>query len=107
MEKINPTRFVELGYLLAIVSSGAIFASLVFGLIGWNLLANIVWLALISSGVGLFLTIAGRNDFERGGGVPEGLKIKSRVGFRINIGVLAIMIFILVFYILFALRLFG
>lgn len=104
MENSNAVRFIEIGYILAIVSSSIIFLSLLFGLLGLNFLANIVWLALITAGVGLFLSILGRNEFNSRGGVPEDLAVKSRVGFRINLGILAIMLFIVIFYIIFALR---
>ncbi len=104
MEKSNAVRFIETGYILAIVSSSIIFLSLLFGLLGLDFLASIVWLALITAGVGFVLSLLGRNEYTSRGGVPADLAVKSRVGFRINLGILAIMLFIVIFYIIFALR---
>ncbi len=104
MERPDSATFAQYSYYLAIASSGIITLTFVFGLLQLRLLANIMWLALITAGIGLFLASAARSDFKRREQqVPEDLKRKSRVGFRINLGVLAVMMIAVVFQIVLAL----
>lgn len=106
MNRPDPTTFAQFSYWLAIASSVIVTLVLLLGLVPGRMgdflspLQQVMWLALITSGVGLFLAIAARSDFRRGGQVPDAFKRKARIGLRVNLIILVVMLLALVFLIL-------
>lgn len=96
MNRPDPVTFAEGSYILAFASAFIIMLALILGLHAFDSLAmlrQIVWLALVTSAVGVFLSYAARQDFKRYSG-PEDAIRKARVGWRVNLAVLIFMLII-------------
>ena len=94
----DPSLFAQGSFYLAIASSGILLVSFVFGLLRLGLSA-IVWLAVITSGVGLFLGWASRSDFKKNPGTPEMMQMAD-TGWRINLWALIILMVIMLIVII-------
>jgi len=88
----SPETFARYSYFLALASSIILFITFIVMLIPRPLseaLVNIVWLALVTSGAGTFLAYAARADFRRNPGAPDAVR-QARIGWRVNLGALAV-----------------
>ena len=96
MNRPDPVTFAEGSYILAFASAFIIMLAFILSLHAFDSMAvlrHIVWLALITSAVGVFLGFAARQDFKRYSG-PEDAIRKARVGWRVNLAVLVFMLVI-------------
>jgi magnesium-transporting ATPase (P-type) len=96
MNRPDPVTFAEGSYILAFASAFIIMLAFILGLHAFDSLAmlrQIVWLALLTSGVGVFLSYAARQDFKRYSG-PEDAIRKARVGWRVNLAILVFMLIV-------------
>ncbi|HEC23854.1 MAG TPA: hypothetical protein ENI95_13150 [Chloroflexi bacterium] len=94
MERPDPVMFAEGSYILAFLSAFILVLTFIFGLKVFEpvaFLRQIMWLALVTSGIGVFLSYAARQDFKRFSGPPEAIR-KARVGWRVNLAVLIFML---------------
>ncbi len=90
----DPVVFARYSYILAFVSAGIIFVTLLLYVPVLpedlrRVLVNIVWLALITGGVGTFMAYAARSDFRRNPGPLSAIN-QARIGFRVNLGALSV-----------------
>jgi len=91
----DPVLFAKYSYYLAVASAVILFFGFLFQLpfipreIG-GVLINVSWLALLTGGVGAFMAYAARADFRRNPGPEEAVR-QARVGWRVNLGALAVM----------------
>jgi archaellum biogenesis protein FlaJ (TadC family) len=109
MNRPDPVTFAEGSYILAFASALIIMLAFILGLHAFDsmaMLRQIVWLALITSGVGVFLSFAARQDFKRYSG-PEDAVRKARVGWRVNLAVLVFMLIVTVIAIIRGLGVFS
>ena len=96
MNRPDPVTFAEGSYILAFASAFIILLTFILGFRAFDsvaLLRQIVWLALLTSGVGVFLSYAARQDFKRYSGPDDAVR-KARVGWRVNLAVLVFMVII-------------
>jgi archaellum biogenesis protein FlaJ (TadC family) len=96
MNRPDPVTFAEGSYILAFASAFIMMLAFVLGLRAFDsvaMLRQIVWLALFTSGVGVFLSYAARQDFKRYSGPADAIR-KARVGWRVNLAVLIFMLVI-------------
>jgi hypothetical protein len=95
----RPGQFATYSYYLAFASSGivliAFLASAVLRNSGFY---NVVWLALITGGVGTFFALAARSDFKHQAATEEDER-HVRVGLRVNLATLVFMLIIVIFVI--------
>jgi hypothetical protein len=96
MNRPDPVTFAEGSYMLAFTSALIIMLRFFLGLRMFDsvaLIRQIVWLALFTSAVGVFLSYAARQDFKRYSGPEDSIR-KARVGWRVNLAVLIFMLVI-------------
>ncbi len=94
----EPSVFAQGSYILAFVSAFILLASFFLGFRIFDsvrFLRQIVWLALITSGIGSFLAYAARSDFKRRGGSDE-LQRRARIGWRINLATFVLLVILAV-----------
>jgi hypothetical protein len=94
MNRPDPVTFAEGSYILAFASAFIITLTFILGLRVFDsvaVLRQIVWLALVTSGVGVFLSFAARQDFKKYSGPADAVR-KARVGWRVNLAVLIFML---------------
>jgi len=89
----DPALFARGSYYLGIASSGILLLSFLLGLLRVGL-SSIVWLALITSAVGLFLGWASRSDFKKNPGTPEVMQMAD-TGWRINLWALIVLVVVM------------
>ena len=92
----DPIRFAKYSYYMAFVSAVILLLAFILSMPFFRselteALINIVWLALISGGIGTFLAFAARSDFKRSPGSAEAVR-HARVGWRVNIGALFVVL---------------
>lgn len=90
----NSDMFAEMSYYLAIASTLIMVLTFVIGMTRIEALAplrNLIWLVLITSGVGVFMALAARSDFRRNP-PPEELVRFQKVGLRVNVAALVFML---------------
>lgn len=92
----DPRGMIQLSYILAFVSALILLASyaLAWVLRGTDIgtyVGQIIWLALITSAIGTFLAFAARSDL-RGQELPPDLARRLRVGLRVNLAALILML---------------
>jgi archaellum biogenesis protein FlaJ (TadC family) len=98
MNRPDPVTFAEGSYILAFASAFIMMLAFILGLRAFDsvaMLRQIVWLALFTSGVGVFLSYAARQDFKRYSGPADAIR-KARVGWRVNLAVLIFMLVVTV-----------
>ena len=103
----DPIRFARYSYYLAFVSALIVLMVFIFSLpfLRSDLttaLVNIVWVALITGGIGTFLAYAARADFKRTPGPAEAVR-HARVGWRVNLGALLVVLVWAAFYVVISL----
>jgi hypothetical protein len=91
----RPGQFATYSYYLAYASSGIVLIALVASMLN-SPLFHVVWLALVTGGVGTFFAMAARSDFRRQGASPEDEQ-HARLGFRINLATSIFMIVLVIF----------
>ena len=92
----DPIRFAKYSYYMAFASALILLVAFIFSLPFLrsdlsSALINIVWLALITGGIGTFLAYAARADFKRAPGPAEAVR-HARVGWRVNLGALFVVL---------------
>lgn len=86
-------------YYLALASAGVMMLSLLLGLIPGRvigILQNVIWLVVITSALGTFCGFAARSDLKLDGGSEEDRR-NARVGLRVNLAALIVMLLMVVF----------
>src|SRR5574341_863408 len=85
MNRPDPRTFVLYSYYLAFASSGVMLLTFLFALVPFaRPLVHVMWLALITSPIGVFLGVTARSDF-KDQEVEEALKRKMGIGIRVNL----------------------
>ena len=96
-QRPDPELFATISYYLGFASSGIILLSLILGFLRLPGVF-IIWLALITSSVGMFAAWAARQDFAKSGGSEEAIG-RAEMGWRYNrislIGMLAFLVIVL------------
>jgi hypothetical protein len=90
MRRPDPADFALYSYTLAFASSGIVTLAIILSMLK-SPLVQILWLALLTSAVGTFLGSAARSDFKQRSASEEA-KHQANVGFRVNLGVLIVML---------------
>lgn len=89
----NPAQFAQYSYILAIVSAGILALAFALGFIPSpvtkSIASVIVWLVLLTGGIGAFMGYAANADF-RAQSASADLVSKARIGFRTNLGALIV-----------------
>ncbi len=86
MNRPDPRTFALYSYYLAIASGGLIVLAFIFSFIeSVRFLTQMIWLTLITSGIGAFLAYAARSDFARMKQPPEESINHARIGWRNNL----------------------
>lgn len=109
MNRPDPRTFAQYSYYLAIASGGLIVLAFVFSFIPpIRFLTQLIWLTLITSGIGAFLAYAARSDFAKMKQPPEESITQARIGWRNNLltfGVVALLAMtVVIMNVLFAAR---
>jgi hypothetical protein len=91
----RPGQFATYSYYLAFASSGIVLIAFIASMFK-SPIFNIVWLALITGGVGAFFALAARSDFKRQAATEEDER-HLRVGLRVNLATLVFMVIIVIF----------
>ncbi len=93
----DPVLFARYSYYLAFASAAILLIAFIISVASHvvqsdlpGILIHVVWLALITGGVGTFLAYAARSDFKRNPGPAEAV-IQARIGWRVNLGALAVL----------------
>lgn len=94
MNRPDPRTFVLYSYYLAFASSGVMLLTFLFALVPFaRPLVHVMWLALITSPIGVFLGVTARSDF-KDQEVEEALKRKMGIGIRVNLLTLIFMLLV-------------
>lgn len=100
MKRPDPETFAAYSYYLAFASSIILTLTFILGLIpvpALQTLRQIIWLVLFTSAIGAFLGYAANADFKRRRREPDEQAVRqARVGFRINLVALIVMLLILI-----------
>ncbi|MBN1429342.1 MAG: hypothetical protein JXB07_13295 [Anaerolineae bacterium] len=90
----DPAQFAQYSYILAVVSAVILGLAFVLGLFDdpiKSFAGIIVWLVFLTGSIGAFMGYAAKSDFKAQTPPPE-LAHKARIGFRVNLGALAVTI---------------
>ncbi len=90
----NSDLFAEMSYYLAIASTLIMVLTFAIGMTRVEALSplrNLIWLVLITSGVGLFMGLAARSDFKRAPPAAELVRFQ-KIGVRVNAAALVFML---------------
>ena len=103
----DPIRFARYSYYLAFASALIVLMVFVISLPFFrsdltSALVNVVWVALITGGIGTFFAYAARADFKRTPGPAEAVR-HARVGWRVNLGALLVVLVWAAFYVVISL----
>lgn len=92
-QRPDPELFANISFYLGLASSGIILLALILGFL--RLPGSIIiWLALITSAVGMFAAWAARQDFKKSGGSEEAVQ-RAEMGWRFNrLSLIAMLIFL-------------
>jgi hypothetical protein len=106
MRRPSPAAFARYSYILAFVSSGVVTLAIILSMLK-SPLVYIVWLALLTSAIGTFLSSAARSDFKhKQRSVTEEAKHQANVGFRVNLAFLILLLILALIAIVGALNIF-
>jgi len=89
----DPALFARGSFYMGIASSAILLLSFILGMLRVGL-SSIVWLALVTSAVGLFLGWASRSDFKKNPGTPEVMQMAD-TGWRINLWALIVLVVVM------------
>lgn len=87
----DPATFAKYSYYLAYVSAGILLLGFLLSFVRLpiaSVLIQIVWLALVTGYVGMFMGYAASRDFKKKPGPDEAMN-QARIGFRVNMGAAA------------------
>jgi hypothetical protein len=95
MEKQSNTEtFAQWSYYLGYASSGIMLLSFILGMAS-PLIANILWLALITSAIGTFMAWVARSELKTAPASDNVMQM-AKVGWRVNLMALIVMLLLVI-----------